>query len=287
MKKRIVFKTNETIKENASRNNVSVSTIYRFLRSKGCSKRELNNRYIENTVLKLKEKSLKDNEIAKRLKISNSTVTRAKKRKSAKINNPLLDNILSYSFSQDEILCNISRLYLNNQTFDCDLTYSVGNFYKCLQVPEFKFDKYPCKEDVMPLEKAEDLIHQSFNSIVFDLPFLIQTESNLKWKLKIPERFGSFKNEDELFNANLYMLKLAYNLLKHKGILVVKTQNTRKGNSIITVHNFIIEYATHNLGFKLIDEFIRLHDHATKNKGFNNLSSRTSHCYFLVFCKMS
>lgn len=287
MKKRIVFKVNETIQQNAERNNVSISTIYRFLQSKGVSKRDLNNQRTVKRIAKLNDKSFSNNDIASKLKVSKSTVSRAKKRNVASIEKPLLDNIESFSFSQDEILQNISLLYLDGKTFDCDLTYSIGNFYKQLAQPELKFDKYPCSETVRPLECAYRLEEQSLNSVIFDLPFLIQSESNQRWGLKIPERFGSFSDEAELLETNRYMLELAYKLLKTNGILVVKTQNTRKYNKLITVHHAIIEHATNTLKFRLIDEFVRLHNHVTKNKGFNNLSSRTCHCYFLVFRKVS
>ena len=36
--------------------------------------------------------------------------------------------IRSISESQDEILCNILRLYIKSNNFDCDLTFSKGNF---------------------------------------------------------------------------------------------------------------------------------------------------------------
>lgn len=283
MKKRIVFNADETIAENAKRNDCSISSVYRFLQAKGISKRELNNQRRSKQVLRLADNH-STKYISKRLKVSPSTVQRAKKRNVSKVDKPNLDNIQSFSFSQDEILLNISTLYLNNEQFEADLTYSVGNFYNLIRQPLLKFDKYPQNHDVKPLSEAECLGCNSLNSIIIDLPFLIQTEDNLKWHLKIPARFGSFRSENELFDANRYMISLAYRLLTRNGVLVIKTQNTRKFGRLIAVHQFVISYAL-GCGFKFIDEFVRLHSHSTKNKGFNNFTSRTTHCYFLVFKK--
>lgn len=41
--------------------------------------------------------------------------------------------IKTVSDSQDEILHNILHLYVQRDTYDCDFTYSVGNFYVSLK----------------------------------------------------------------------------------------------------------------------------------------------------------
>lgn len=83
-----------------------------------------------------------------------------------------MNNIKSFSFSQDEILSNILHLYAHSETFECDLTYSIGVFYKHLPQPAMKFDKYPQSEDVRPLEEAYNIPDNSLSSIICDLPLL-------------------------------------------------------------------------------------------------------------------
>ena len=49
---------------------------------------------------------------------------------------------------------NILRLYVGRSCFDCDMTYSIGVFYRNIPQPTMKYDKYPQFEDVLPLEQA-------------------------------------------------------------------------------------------------------------------------------------
>lgn len=52
--------------------------------------------------------------------------------------------IKSISNSQDEILYNILRLYVHTDTYDCDLTASIGVFYRgIIPKPQHLYDKYP------------------------------------------------------------------------------------------------------------------------------------------------
>ena len=50
--------------------------------------------------------------------------------------------IKTISYNQSEILAWIMRLYNDWKPFECDLTYSVGNFYKQIPQPHYKYDRY-------------------------------------------------------------------------------------------------------------------------------------------------
>ena len=109
--------------------------------------------------------------------------------------------IKTVSESQDEILYNILRLYVKKSSFDCDFTYSVGNFYVRLEKPPFKFDINPQQKDVRPLNEAFEIPTNSLHSVVVDLPFIVNVNSNGKFKSKIAKRFDYFRSEKELHEA--------------------------------------------------------------------------------------
>ena len=102
--------------------------------------------------------------------------------------------IRSVSESQDEILCNILRLYVKKKTFDCDLTFSKGNFYHVIDAPRLKFDKYPQRMDVLPLIEANDIQPYSLHSVIADLPFIVNSNNkgNFSKCSKIAKRCGFF-----------------------------------------------------------------------------------------------
>lgn len=103
--------------------------------------------------------------------------------------------IKTVSESQDEILYNILRLYVKKSSFDCDFTYSVGNFYVRLEKPPLKFDINPQQKDVRPLNEAFEIPTNSLHSVVVDLPFIVNVNSNGKFKSKIAKRFDYFRSE--------------------------------------------------------------------------------------------
>ena len=109
--------------------------------------------------------------------------------------------IKTVSESQDEILYNILRLYVKKSSFDCDFTYSVGNFYVRLEKPPLKFDINPQQKDVRPLNEAFEIPTNSLHSVVVDLPFIVNVNSNGKFKSKIAKRFDYFRSEKELHEA--------------------------------------------------------------------------------------
>ena len=193
--------------------------------------------------------------------------------------------IKSVSYDQQEILNNILKLHVHSGVYDCDLTISKGNFYKNgnVPLPKLKYDKYPQMEGVQPLEDAEKIEDGSLNSIVIDLPFLILQPQWLK-NSKVKARFNSFDTMEEATEVNKKMLKLAYDKLKNKGILVFKTMDIRAENKNIWMSYYVQQWAS-EIGFELIDTFILIAPSKILNRGMKQMVARKYHSYFFVFKK--
>lgn len=189
--------------------------------------------------------------------------------------------IKSISYSQTEILAWIMTLYNNRQPFDCDLTASKCVFWKSLPVPQYLYDMYPQIEGVRQLDEADKLCNKCFNSIVFDLPFLV-AEKNTEYLMK--SRFTYFDSIDSLYKANDDMLERSYRLLNDKGLLVIKTMDYNHGNKQLWVSDYVIRKA-YELGFDLLDKFILLSKNRLMGWAHIQKSARKYHSYFLVFRK--
>ena len=189
--------------------------------------------------------------------------------------------IRSVANNQNDILHNILTLYIKDNTFECDLTFSTGVFYQRLKQPKYKFDKFPLFDDVMPLERAYSLSNGIMNSVVFDLPFTVRPASDKA--LMVDKRFTAFHSIEELIDTNREMLHLSYHLLKKGGYLVVKTQDTNyTGRQIWT--SFMIQQFASEIGFSLEDVFILLANHAIVGKTLiQQRHARKYHSYFMVF----
>ena len=122
-------------------------------------------------------------------------------------------------------------LYNNRKPFDCDLTASKCVFWKSLPVPQYLYDIYPQIEGVNHLNEADKFCNNSFNSIVFDLPFLVASKNT---KNLMKSRFTYFDSVEALYEANSDMLERSYRLLKNKGLLVVKTMDICHGGLYLT-----------------------------------------------------
>jgi tRNA G10 N-methylase Trm11 len=160
------------------------------------------------------------------------------------------------------------------------LTYSIGNFYRQIPKPQYKYDKYPQVEGVIPLFEADLLPNESFNSIVFDLPFIVSNGA----MSKIKERFTHFESVDELYAANDEMLERSCRLLKKQGILIVKTMDISHGNKQIWISDYVITKAE-KLGLELIEKFILLSNLRLFPRTHQQRVARKYHSYFLIFRK--
>jgi hypothetical protein len=138
----------------------------------------------------------------------------------------------------------------------------------------------PQIEGVKHLSEADTLDACSFNSIVFDLPFIVTTGVIGK----IRERFTHFESIADLYSTNDEMLERSYRLLKEQGLLVVKTMDICHGNKQVWISDYVIRKAE-VLGFELIEKFILLSDLRLFPKTHQQKIARKYHSYFFVFKK--
>jgi len=200
--------------------------------------------------------------------------------------------IKSINYSQHEIIKNIISLHIPSGVIDCDPTYSKGNFYNKteIQIPNYCSD-IESKFDYVKEHSSDDIpvLGKTFNSIMFDPPFLATTGKSLDGDANnniINKRFGVFKNEYQLHSYYISSLKEFYRILKTDGILIFKCQDKISSSKQYISHNFIINEAE-KLGFYTLDIFILL----AKNRIVadwqvkNQKNARKFHSYFLVFKK--
>ncbi len=194
--------------------------------------------------------------------------------------------IKTISFSQDQIMEWIIKLYCP-EGFELDPTYSVGNFYKRIPEPKYKFDLYPQTAGVIKADaRALPVKSESIRTIMFDPPFLVGGWTAGKSPGIMKLKYGYYKNITSLWNMYAGALKELHRILKPRGILIFKCQDTISGRkqyfSHIEIYNLAIKQ-----GFYVKDLFILL----ARNRaiGFNHHNqqhARKYHSYFWVFIKI-
>lgn len=222
------------------------------------------------------------------------------------------DVIRSIGYNQHEILYNIMQMHNDGKPFDCDPTYSIGNFYGKFNItkvngetieieipaPKYKFDVCPQVEGVEKIESLGKLPleDKSIDSICIDLPFVISCgpsmntpdvdENGKKAKNNlISRRFASYYPVANLLKSYKHFLKESYRVLKEDGILVWKTQGTISGSKFL-VSPYYSRLIAESIGFDSLDEFILLAKNRLVSGKINKQQhARSFHSYFLVFKK--
>lgn len=285
-----------SIKENAEKCGVSESAIRKYIKENNIDRRRDSAIHKQKTILALKEcnPNISIVEIVQLTGYSYNTVkkyfttseniSKIDTKKVSKFETTNKSVIKSVSDNQDEILYNILKLYVKSDRYDCDFTYSIGNFYKHIPQPYLKFDKYPQVEDVQPLEEAENIPDSSLNSVVVDLPFIIKDNKYVNEKSLIINRFNCFADDKALYAANDYMLELSHRVLVKNGVLVLKTMDICSPYGQIWVTNYVCNKAV-ELGFELIDKFILICPIRHLYFKGEQRHARKYHSYFLIFRK--
>ena len=292
------YDPNLSIEENAAKCGVTVHAIRKYIQTNGIDRRH--DAKLSKFLAVQKAKTEKPNatvtEIAKELGFSENTVRKYLRTENepAEIHTQKLSKfeltkasqiIKSISNSQDEILYNILRLYVHTNTFDCDLTASIGVFYRgIISKPQHLYDKYPQMENVKRLEESFGLPNECFHSIVLDLPFIVKDEVSTQTSM-VSQRFTSFLTTQELYDTNDTMLNLAYRLLKKRGYLIMKTMDIKYSGKQYWIGNYVQNKAQ-EIGFRLEDMFILMSKTKVLSTGWHNQhSARKYHSYFFVFKK--
>lgn len=292
------YDPNLSIEDNAKKCGVTVHAIRKYIQANGIDRRH--DAQLAKFLAVQKVRTLKPHatvrDIAEELGISQNTVrkylnpanepSKIGTEKVSKFELAKASQIIkSISNSQDEILYNILRLYVHTDTYDCDLTASIGVFYRgIIPLPQNLYDKYPQMENVRSLSEAFELPNECFHSIVLDLPFIVKDEVSAQTSM-VSQRFTSFLTMQELYDTNDTMLKLAYRLLKKKGYLVMKTMDIKYSGKQYWIGNYVQNKAQ-EIGFRLEDMFILMSKTKVLSTGWHNQhSARKYHSYFFVFKK--
>lgn len=219
--------------------------------------------------------------------------------------------IKSIGYNQHEILFNIMQMHNGGKPFDCDPTYSKGNFYGTFTIkndsetydieipqPKYKFDVAPQVDGVVKIEPLGNLPLESnsLESIVVDLPFVISCgpsmstpdyDENGKKVMNnlISRRFASYYPVAQLLESYKHWLEECYRVLKDDGILVWKCQNTITGSKFLN-SPYYSRMIAQSLGFDDLDEFVLLaKQRLISGKIKKQQHARSFHSYFLVFKK--
>ena len=187
--------------------------------------------------------------------------------------------ISSVYFDQSELLNAISRLYLNSNPFEIDPCYGKGNFYKKFPEPHWKFDINPRVPGVKKAD-CQDLSDwfedSSAKSIIFDPPFLCGGGENGI----MHQKYGSFKNPEQMTKMYCDSLTEFYRILINGGILTFKCMDFVFGRKNYFNHLHVRNLAAVR-GFQAEDLFILI----SKNRVMQwNLKTqkhaRKFHSYF-------
>lgn len=198
------------------------------------------------------------------------------------------DIISTVSYDQHEIIRNIINLHLNGKDIECDPTYSKGVFYKDgsgVNQPKLKFDLFPKTSDTVEANCFDLPLNDGvLESIMFDPPF-VAGHTNKSPTGIIGERFHGFPYVKDLWDFYDKSLKEFYRVLKVKGVLIIKCQDTVSSGKQYLSHVHLINEAE-KMGFYTKDVFIllaksRLIGHNHKNQKH----ARKFHSYFLVLEK--
>ena len=198
--------------------------------------------------------------------------------------------IKSISYSQKEIILDILLLHCDCGSIDCDPTYSKGNFYKGIKSPTYKFDINPKDDKTVKADcRNLPLEDSSIGVMMFDPPFVISKGPSLSVHKKgtniISERFSSFESIKELWQFYEDSLKEFFRVLKEKGILIFKCQDTVSGGKQYLSSHFIIAKAV-EMGYYPKDLFVLLaKNRLISGKVKKQQHARKFHSYFLVLQK--
>lgn len=212
--------------------------------------------------------------------------------------------IKSVGCNQHEILYNIMQLHNNGKSFDCDITYSKGNFYGrfpstlnegegVIEIPQpkYKFDVCPQTEDTVKIDPQGQipLEDESIDSIVIDLPFVLGVGPSIKEDKKgqniILKRFSCYYPAQQLYESYTHWLTEAYRVLKLNGVCIFKTQATISGGVNHDVPTFSKMIAM-KIGFINDDEFIlTAKSRLISGKIKKQNHARKFHSSFLIFKK--
>lgn len=197
------------------------------------------------------------------------------------------EQILSVAYTNDEMLKSINKIFLNNNDFELDPTYSKGVFYRNFPEPKYKSDLEPQLDNVDKRDcRNLQFKNKTIRSIVFDPPFLFRNQKSIN-NDKMCVRFSHFKSFREMLDMYKESMIEFHRVLINNGILVFKCQDMTGGSGsrpFFCSHNEIINIAD-DIGFVLKDIGILITKRKIIRKAKEQGCFRKIHSYFLVFKK--
>lgn len=201
--------------------------------------------------------------------------------------------ITTVSDSQKEILQNISRLHLNGEHFQADLTYGKGGFWSGWNepedpTPEIRVDLDPrggasLQPNVIADISCLPFPDNTLKSCVVDLPFI---HAHGKQSI-IGNRFSSYPSQKALDNIHHDTARELARVTAPGGLVVWKCQDIIESSKQVWNHIKIYHHMTIPYDFHAEDLFILFR---TRNAliGWNQRKqqhARRTHSYFWVFRK--
>jgi hypothetical protein len=279
------------VEENADKNQVSISAVRGYIQRNKIDQNGDRKRRLFDEIHRLMEANPKASIywLAKEAKVDHKTAKRyaemtdrpeVKKGKQTALK-PGFSIVKSVYFREKDILGGIIELYLTKNSFDADMTYSEGGFYRHITQPRLKYDIAPKMDDVRPLEEFDKLANDSLESVVIDLPFFAGANPG---KLYYAKRYGMFHSLNELLDTHADMMRRATQKLMPKGLLVIKTQSFVHADHQVWTNYHLYDYAR-ELNLEMVDEFVLVNRRRLIHITGEQQHARRFHAYFLCFRK--
>ena len=291
MKKSITYDPHLSVADNAAANNMSISAMRSYLQRKGIDQNGDRQRLLFDkihsimdnnpsiSIYRLAKMSCVDYKTAKRYATMIVPPNIQTGKESAL--RPGFGIVRSVYDHEGDLLNGIIQLYLATPSFEADMTYSKGGFYRHIPPPQFKFDIAPQFDDVLPLPEFDKLKDNSLGSVIIDLPYFAGTNAG---KLYYAERYGQFSSIPELEWHYRKMMELATQKLKSKGLLVMKIQPFVYAERQVWT-NYHIYNLAYNLNLEMVDEFVLVNHRRLIHLTGQQKHARRFHSYFLCFKK--
>lgn len=199
--------------------------------------------------------------------------------------------IKSVSDNQNEILGNILTL-TNRSSFDADISYGNGNFYRHISKPSLRYDIDPQSSDVIQAcSTSLPLVDCSLSSVVFDPPFLTYVRNGRSGNgdMVMSKRYGGYWRYDELEKHYKETITEVHRILQPKGIFVFKCQDIIHNHKMHSTHINVVNWCENK--FRLKDMFILTAKHRMNVPQQSGVAKRVQkharmfHSYFLVLEK--
>ena len=291
MKKSISYNPRLNVAENAKRSNVSITMLRGYIQRNGIDQEGNRQRLLYDKIhkLMLANPGISIYRLARLAKVDYKTA----KRYAAMTEQPNVHEgkqsvlrqgsilVKSVYDREEDVLDGIAKLYLPAPSFDADMTYSQGGFYRHFPPPRLKFDIAPQFDDVRPLHEFDELADGSLGSVVIDLPFFAGSNPG---KLYYAGRYGQFNTAEELLRTHADMMSRAAQKLAPKGILVVKTQPFLYSERQVWTNHHVYNIAG-ELNLEMVDEFVLINPKRMLHVVGQQKHARRFHVYFLCFRK--